>query len=167
MKKESLVKIGYVMKTHGLKGEITLKLNADAPDLSVGEAVMIEMDSGHVPYFVEKISYKHDQAFLKLEEVQNIEQSGKLKGRSIFIDKSKRPKLKRGEYYDDELVGFEVYNHSESLGFVVQVISQGVARFLEVGERGVLIPMNGPFIKSISKSKKRIEVELPEGFLEI
>jgi len=30
-----------------------------------------------------------------------------------------------------------------------------------------MIPVNGPFIKSISKAKKKIQVELPEGFLEI
>lgn len=167
MKQDSLVKIGYVKKTHGLKGEVTLKLNPDAPEIEIGEALMIELDSGHVPYFVENISYKHDQAFLKLEEIQTINQSEQLKGRSIFIEKAKRPKLARGEYYDDELVGLQVYNDTESIGIVNQVISQGVVRFLEIGENGILIPVNGPFIKSISKSKKRIEVELPEGFLDI
>jgi 16S rRNA processing protein RimM len=35
------------------------------------------------------------------------------------------------------------------------------------GEKEVLIPVNSPFILSINKSKKRISVDLPEGFLDI
>jgi 16S rRNA processing protein RimM len=45
----------------------------------------------------------------------------------------------------------------------------GPNRFLVVDHKGkeVLIPINGPFIKSVNKSKKKITVELPEGFLEL
>ncbi|MNC96079.1 16S rRNA-processing protein RimM [compost metagenome] len=65
------------------------------------------------------------------------------------------------------MVGMEVWDGGVNLGSVGQVINQGFTRFLEVGDRNVLIPINGPFIKSISKTKKKIEVELPEGFLDI
>jgi 16S rRNA processing protein RimM len=167
MKKESFIKIGYVMKTHGLKGEVTLKLNPDSPEIEPQSVLMVELETGQVPYFVEQASYKGNQVFVKLEEVNSIEQSEQLKGRSIFIEKTSRPKLKRGEFYDDEMVGMEVWDGEVNLGVVGQVINQGFTRFLEVGERNVLIPINGPFIKSISKTKKRIEVELPEGFLDI
>ena len=109
MKKDSLVRIGYVMRTHGLKGEVTIKLNLDAPVMTIGDIIMIEMDTGSVPYFVERISYKNNHAFLKLEDIKTIEQSKPLKGRSIFIEKSKRPKLNKGEYYNDELIGLEVF----------------------------------------------------------
>lgn len=164
---KSLAKIGYIMKTHGLKGEVTIKLYPDAPKISPQDVLMIELDSDHVPYFVENISLKNNQAFVKFEDVHSIEQSEVLKGKSIFIAKTKRPKLRKGEYYDDELIGLNVWEGEETLGYVTQVVHQGPARFIEVGEKSVLIPINGPFIKTISKTKKKIEVELPEGFLDI
>jgi 16S rRNA processing protein RimM len=187
MKKESFVKIGYVMKTHGLKGEVTLNLSPESPELASQDLLMIESNGGMVPYFIQGISYKGDKAYLKLEDVNTFEKASELKGCSIYFEKSKRPKLKRGEYYDDELIGFEVVDKTNgSLGEVVQISSQGLSRLMEIkpigswgheprpegheprlGEKVVLIPMNGPFIKSISKTKKKIEVELPEGFLEI
>ena len=167
MKKDSLVKIGYVLKTHGLKGAVTLRLNPDAPEIKTGAAILIEVDTGHVPYFIEMITHRNDQAFLKLEDVNTIEQSKQLKGRSIFIEKSKRPKLTRGEYYDDELIGLTVFEGKKALGIVNQIINQGPARFIEVGPGKLLIPINGPFIKSISTRNKRMEVELPDGFLDI
>jgi 16S rRNA processing protein RimM len=52
---------------------------------------------------------------------------------------------------------------------VREVFESGPNRFLMIDwhEKEVMIPINGPFIKSINKSKKKISVELPEGFLEI
>jgi 16S rRNA processing protein RimM len=164
---KDLIKIGYTMKTHGLKGELTLNLSADAPELSVGDTLMIEQVS-LVPYFVERLSGNGAKVFVKFEGVNSIEEATALKGCSIFIEKSKRPKLKRGEFYDDELIGFQVIDSTHgNLGTVNQINTQGLNKLLEIGEKGILIPLNGPFIQSISKSKKQIAVELPEGFLEI
>ena len=156
------------MKTHGLKGEVTLNLSQDAPEIAVKDVLIVEQKSGLVPYFTESVSENGLKAFIKFEGVNTIDQSNELKGCSVFIDKSKRPKLKRGEYYDDELTGFSVLDKAQgNLGKVTGIISQGLNRLLEVGEQGLLIPLNGPFITSVSKAKKKIEVELPEGFLDI
>ena len=156
------------MKTHGLKGEVTLNLSPDAPELTVKDVLMVEQMGGHVPFFVQQISINGNKVFLKLEDVNTFEQASQLKGCSVFIEKSKRPKLKRGEFYDDELDGFEVVDKTHgNLGHVSQIISQGLSRLLEVGDKNLLIPINGPFIISISKTKKKIDVDLPEGFLEI
>ncbi len=168
MQQESIVKIGYVIKTHGLKGEVTLNLSPDSPELAANEVLIFEQKGGLVPYFIQQISANGSKVFIKLDGVNSFEHASQLKGCSIFIEKSLRPKLKRGEFYDDELTGFEVWDErGGNLGQVSQVISQGLIKLLEVGEKSVLIPMNGPFIKSISKGKKKIQVELPEGFLEI
>jgi 16S rRNA processing protein RimM len=52
---------------------------------------------------------------------------------------------------------------------VVQVEQAGPNKLLAIDHNGkeVLIPVNGPFIKGINKSKKKITVTLPEGFLDI
>ena len=156
------------MKTHGLKGEVTLNLSPDAPQLTTINLFIIELKNGLVPHFVESTVFNGSKAFLKLEGIDSIDAAAELKGCSVFIEKSVRPKLKRGEFYDDELVGFDVQDkeHGE-LGRVTNIISQGMTKLLEIGERGILIPVNGPFILSISKLKKKIEVDLPEGFLDI
>jgi 16S rRNA processing protein RimM len=58
---------------------------------------------------------------------------------------------------------------SGSLGRVVEVISAGPNRLLSVDHDGkeVLIPLNSPFIEGVNKSRKKITVALPDGFLEI
>lgn len=169
MEIQDCYKIGYVSKTHGLKGEVTVNTLPECPDLNSIENVFLEQTGGLVPYFIKSVSVKGDKAFVKFEEVDGIDAASELKGVSLYLPKTERPKLSRGEFYNDEVVGFEVIENEEALGRVTDIMEAGPNRFLVIDHNGkeVLIPINGPFIKSINKSKKKVTVELPEGFLDI
>jgi len=162
-------KIGYVMKTHGLKGEITMAVMPECPDLAGVETIFLERRQQLVPYFVESLSFRGDKAFIKLEDVDSLEQASDLKGTSIFLAKAERPKPARGEFYSDEVIGFEVADQQRVLGKVKEVVEVGPSRFLslDVDNRETLIPVVGPFIKSVNRSTRKIKVELPDGFLDI
>ena len=159
------------MRTHGLKGEVTISLDIEAPaDWESLESIFLETKSQLVPYFIEAISVRHDKAFVKFEDVNTPEAAAALKGCSLYLPKTSRPKLARGEFYNEEIIDFEVMD--EEVGFLgtVQTIEQaGPNRFIVLSHKmkEVMIPINGPFIKSINKSKKTINVLLPEGFLDI
>jgi 16S rRNA processing protein RimM len=169
MNSNTLFKIGYISKTHGLKGEITAVLESEI-DLSDHEVLVIEVKSGFIPYSVESISGQALKPFIKLEGVDTIDAASALKGGSLYISKAERAKLSRGEFYDDEVVDFKV-NDSRlgDLGRVKEVQSHGANRLILIlhGSKEILVPVNGPFIKSINKSKKTIQLELPDGFLEV
>lgn len=166
---QACFKIGYVARTHGLKGEITIMTLPDCPDLSGLGTVFIDKKGQLVPYFIQTSSIKGDKAFVKLEDVDTIDLATDLKGASIFLPKTERPKAGRGEFHNDEVIGFTVLEGARPLGTVKEVSEIGPGRFLLVDKKGkeILIPINGPFIKSVNKSAKKIKVELPEGFLDI
>lgn len=169
MNKETCYKIGYVAKTHGLKGEVTLIIT-EAVDLENVRSLFLEIRNNLVPYFIEHFSDRQDKVFIKFEEVNTAEQAALLKGASIYLDKSLRPKLVRGEFYDDEIIGFTAEDSTSGvLGTVTGVIQSGASRLIQIDNNGkeVLIPVNAPFITSVNKSKKKIALDLPEGFLEI
>lgn len=171
MKTDELYKAGFVMRTHGLKGEVTISLDADAPaEWESLESVFLEIKTQRIPYFVEAISVRHNQAFVKFEDVNTPEAAQALKGSSIYLPKASRPKLSRGDFYHDEVLDFEVIDEELGLLGTVQHIEQaGQNRFVVLSHKTkeVMIPVNGPFIKSINKTKKKITVALPEGFLDI
>ncbi len=169
MEIDAAFKIGYVMKTHGLKGEVTIALSPECPDLAGVDTIFIEKNLQLVPYFVQSVSFQSDKAFVKLEDVDHIDQASTLKGSSIFLPKVSRPRLARGEFYSDEVIGFEVVDEKRVLGHVKEVVEAGPGRFLslDVDSKETLIPVTGPFIKSINRSNKKIKVELPDGFLDI
>jgi 16S rRNA processing protein RimM len=164
MEINSCFKIGYIAKTHGLKGGVTANFS-EAGEFDSLKSVFIEIKHSLVPYFIESYSDRGEKGFIKFEDVNTFEQAEALKGCSIYLPKTVRPKLKR-----DEVLGFEVEDlHMGILGDVKEIMESGANRLLSIDRSGkeVLIPVNGPFIKSVNKSKKKIQTELPEGFLDL
>ena len=163
-------KAGYVAKTHGLKGEVTIVMSVDCPDPESLKIFFVEINQNLVPHFIQSVSVKGDKAFLKFEDVNTPEEAALLKGCSLYLPKTERPKLSKGEFYSEEIVGFEVIDTENGLlGVVKEVFEHGLSRHLVVvrEQKEVLIPTNGPFIQGINKSKKKITVTLPDGFLDI
>jgi 16S rRNA processing protein RimM len=171
MNKETCYKIGFIMKPHGLKGQVTIALDDEAPeDFAAIETVFVEVSERLLPYFIQDISLKGNKAFLKLEDVDTAEEAHQISKSSLYLPKTSRPKSGRGEFYDDEVIGFEVSDTGAgTLGKITEVIQAGPNKLLAIdwGGKEVLIPLNSPFIDSINKSKRKITVTLPDGFLEI
>jgi 16S rRNA processing protein RimM len=167
----SCFKIGWIQKPHGLKGEVTVMLDDDAPaDMSSIDSVLLEQDNRMIPYFIQSISAQGKKAFIKFEDIDSPEAAAKISKQSLFIPKSLRPKSGRGTFYDDEVIGFYVDDEEVgSLGTIKEVVQAGPNRLLllEYNGKEVLIPVNAPFIKRVNKSKKTIKVALPEGYLDI
>ncbi len=166
---QSCFKIGYISKSRGLAGEVTVIFN-EPIEAQSDDPLFIEINGGLVPYVIESISSRTDKSFIKFEDIDTLEAANQLKGCSLYLPKEIRPELKRGEFYNDEVVGFIVEDAvAGELGSVSEVIQSGPNRLIQVlkGQKEILIPVNGPFLKSINRSKKKIKVELPDGFLEI
>ena len=168
---DSCFKIGFVQKTHGLKGEVTMALDDSAPaDLSKLKMLYLGDDTRIVPYFIAAISPRGAKTFVKFEDINTIEEAAQLVRKSVYLEKSIRPKKPRGEFYDDEIVSFQVVDAAIGpLGEITGVTMAGSNRLLVVDYAGkeVLVPVNSPFITSINKSKKLVTVDLPDGFLDI
>jgi 16S rRNA processing protein RimM len=164
-------KVGYILKPHGLKGEVTLSLDPEFPENADQlEVLFVERDRRLVPYFITSLSVRGDKAFVKFEDVNSPETATAISKSAVYLPKSHRVKSGRGEFYDDEVIGFEVTDSDLGvLGKITEVVAAGPNKLLAVDHQGkeVLIPVNSPFITAINKSKKRITVTLPEGFLNI
>lgn len=140
----------------------------ESPEPEEIRHVFILQKGDFVPYFVEHFSARPDQLVVKWEDVNTIDAAEQLKGCEVFLPKKARPKLARGEFYNDEVIGFAVAMSEQLLGTVKAVTETGGNRFLVLDNaRETFIPVHGPFIKSINKAKRRILVELPDGFLEL
>jgi 16S rRNA processing protein RimM len=169
MQKKDCYLIGYISKTHGLKGEVTVILSEPVTIASL-PSVYVEIRNNLVPYFIESFSERPDKVFIKFEEVQTAQQASALKGCGLFLSKENRPRLTRGNFYNDEVIGFEVTDEKLGLlGVLQQVMQSGPNQLLQIHAKGkeILIPVNSPFIRSVNKSKKTINVLLPDGYLDI
>lgn len=171
MTTETCYKIGFIMKPHGLKGQVTISLDPEAPrDFEEIDTVFLDLKEKLLPFFIEAISLKGNKAFLKLEGIDTPEDAQRVSKSSIYLPKSTRPKSGRGEFYDDEVIGFEVVDSALGmLGPITEIVVAGPNKLLSVSyhQKEVLIPLNSPFIEGVNKSKKKVTVTLPDGYLEI
>lgn len=162
---------GKILRPHGLKGEVTVFLEADVPvNWQHLKGVYIELDGQYVPHRIEHISLKGSQAFVKFKDVGTREDAAFLQKRSMYLPKSERPRRIGLDFYDDEVTGFKILEKTTGLlGTVIRVDRTGSSRHLIFQFQGIekMIPVNGPFIQGINRSAKTIRVELPEGFLDI
>jgi 16S rRNA processing protein RimM len=171
MEIKSALKIGFILKPHGLKGEVTISLDVSAPeDMESLQSVFLEKDNRLIPYFIEAISVRGPKAFIKFEDVNSLEMAAEISRQGIYIPKPERAKSKQGEFYPDEVIGYKVSTESDELiGIIKEVMEEGPNPMLVLDHdnKEVLIPLNSPFIENVDKRKKQIVVNLPEGFLDI
>jgi 16S rRNA processing protein RimM len=171
MKVEHCYKIGKIARPHGLKGEVTVLLEDAPADWDTLKNVFIQLRPNElVPFFIESVSVRGTKAFVKFEEHDTPEQAESISKKDIYLPKTERPKSGKGEFYDDEIMGFKVDDvQLGEIGEISAVETSGTIRLLVVSneKKEFLIPTNGPFITSVNKTKKKISVDLPEGFLDI
>jgi len=89
MKLSQCYKVGYVMKPHGLKGEVTMSLDAESPaDFESLETLFLEKGNVLVPYFVETMSVSGSKAYVKFEDVDTHEAAGDISKSGVYLPKS-------------------------------------------------------------------------------
>ena len=118
---------------------------------------------------------------LKFAGVNNISDAEQLAKLELQVPRDERTELEAGAAYVSEIVGCEVWvgeaGNRRLLGVVTEVqFGTGEAPLLVVrqhaepgenGEREFLIPYAEEFLEAADLAKRRIEMQLPEGLLEL
>lgn len=167
---EACYQLGYVLKAHGLKGELVIEIDADNPqEYSEMESIFVEVNKKLVPFFIERIQLNGSKAIIKFEEIEAIDQAKTFKGSRIYLPLEVLPELDDG-YYFHELIGFQVIDSKEGeLGKISGVFDSGSQDLIamEYQEKEVLIPLTDEVVTKVDKKAKCISTTLPDGLLDI
>src|SRR6202000_2835051 len=114
MKIEDCFRIGTVLKTRGLKGELQLYVDFEnLPDIDI-TAIFIDMAGKLVPYFVESIKYpQKNTAYIYLEDIDTIEKATSLAKKDVYLSNKQKPKAKKAEFTLKDLLGFIAIDDNE------------------------------------------------------
>jgi len=164
--------LGHIAKSKGFKGELSLFLDVDEPENYQSlDRILVDLGGVLTPFFIDSLRLKENgYADIKLEGVDNKDDSVRLSGKQVFLPLSDLPSLPDDEYYLHDLEGMEVIDdHQGSLGQVQKVLDYSNNPLLEVneGKDEVLIPINDLFVKKVDKAKNQIFVDLPEGLTDV
>ncbi|MDB5157316.1 MAG: rRNA processing protein RimM [Mucilaginibacter sp.] len=171
MKIEDCFRIGSVLKTKGLKGEMQMYVDFDNLDAIDFNAIFIEISGKLAPFFVESIKYNQkNAAYLYLEDVDTIEKASALVRKDIYLPNKLKPKKRKSDFTLKDLVGFTAVDENEGeLGEITAIheYPQQLIAAVTYKNCEVLFPLNEEIIVAIDVVKEILTVDLPEGLLDI
>lgn len=164
--------LGYVIKPHGLKGEVQVFLDVDSPgEYEALESVFVQQGQQLVPFFIESIAIGSGKAIVAFEDVESVDTATELKGCSLFLPLDNLPDLGSDDFYYHELVGFNLKSTAgEMIGVIKDVLEAGAQDLIAVTHPSgneILVPLTDELISSLDKEKKELVMEIPEGLLDV
>ncbi len=173
MRVHDCYQLGYVIKTHGLHGEVSILLDVDFPEAYEElESVFVASAGSEtlVPFFVEHIAIRQNKALIKFEEVDTIEQAEALLKAQLYLPLSSLPPLEGDRYYYHEIIGFTVTDQEQGELGTVRDVYESTGQdmiVMQYQEKEVLIPINDDIVQRVDKAQSLVHVMLPEGLLEV
>lgn len=173
MQVDECYQLGYILKPHGLQGELDVFLDVDFPeDYQELESVFVELPGSGtlVPFFIEHISITPKKSVVKFEDIDTIEQAEGLIKASLYLPLNTLPELEDYQFYFHEIIGFTVQDKNEGpLGTVKDVYAANGQDLLAMDykNREILIPISNEIVPRVDKAQKIIFTHLPEGLLDI
>jgi len=164
-------KIGKLVSTFGLKGELVLKHHLGKKTSLKGlKAIFVEeRKESFIPWFIENTKIKsEEEIYLKLEGVNIREQAIKLTQKEVWLPEEEFKKFS-AKSSPINLLGYDIIEGEQVLGKIVEVIEQPhqILCRIELNKKEAYIPLHEETIRKIDKKKQQVIVSLPPGLLEI
>lgn len=172
MNKADCFHLGNVARLHGFKGEVSLFFDVTNPSDYEGlDAVFIEINNQLTPFFVEKLRMTPKGfAVVKFEGVDSENDARLLLRKKLYLPAQVLQDLGDKEFYDHEVVGFEVIDQDfGSIGILEQVIDLKANPLLQVvkDEKEILIPISNNVVQKVDRKNKQLHIQAPPGLIEL
>jgi len=167
--------VGRVVKAHGIAGELVVEIRTDDPAARFAPGNTLRAKNSRRG---EERSYVVDQArehgarlLVRLAGVDDRDAADALRGSLFVVDSGELPPIDEPDtYYDHQLEGLHVRTTTGlDVGVVAEVLHTAAAELLAVrrdsGE--VLVPFVSAIVTSVSLDDRSIEIDPPDGLLEL
>jgi len=164
-----LIRIGQILTTHGIRGEVKVLPLTDNPKrYDELEYAYLELSPEYKKVHIESVKYHQDVLLIKFKEYPDINAAEQLRNTYICITREQLMPLPPDHYYIFDLIGLNVYEKENYLGKIKDVISTGSndVYVVENDTKEILLPALKSVIKSIDLTNKKVFVELPPGLLD-
>lgn len=156
--------VGRIAAAHGLKGEVKVMSYTEEPTAIASYGPLLVEGLGKA-LRIKSVRQANATLIVRFEGVEERTQAEALKGARLYVAREQLPALESDVYYQADLIGLEVITGEMMLGSVAQVVNFGGGDLLEVQRSGgsLLVPFAGA---KVDRAQRRIEVQLPDGFLD-
>ncbi|TAF72492.1 MAG: 16S rRNA processing protein RimM [Bacteroidetes bacterium] len=172
MSVEDCFLFGTIIKPHGYKGHLTIKVDSSIKQkVSKMERMYLENKGTFVPFFVSEFSQNGQTAILKFEDIETDKEANKLAQSRVFVENKFLPKKQTPDFQPNLFADFEAFDENNILFGKIDAIFEVPANMLfsvlHVSGKEILIPAQLEFISSVDKKTKKVFFNLPEGYLDV
>ncbi len=164
------IEFGYVLKAHGVLGDIRVIPTTDFSLPSSVEQLRVVPRAGSAEVLaLAGVRPVHGAYLIRFTEVKGREAAESLKGASVQLHRDLLPALADGEYFLFELRGASVVD--EKLGVIGEVddlLDNGGQVLLKLDHGGEerLLPCVEEWMRGYDRETRRLAVSIPDGLWE-
>ena len=161
--------VAKILTTHGLQGEVKVALITDFPNNRFAAGSRLALKDDHNLVLTVKSGRPFKQFWLvTFEEIDDIEQAEKLKGKVLVVSQENQQELPAGSYYYRDIIGCQVIDNGnkEVIGKITDIEAPGANDIWLVKEKNgneFWLPYIKNVVKEIDIENQKIYVELMEG----
>lgn len=170
MNKLTHFKIGQIVNTQGLKGEVRVYAYTDDiyrfDDL---ETFYLGKDL-ETKWNVEKVRYKGNMVIMKIKGIDTVEEAEKLRNKYMYVSREESRELEEGEYFIADMIGMDVYTvKGEHVGILEDVLQYAANDvYLVKNDEGkeFMIPAIMKFVPTIDMNERKMIIDPIKGMLD-
>ncbi|MFT8824683.1 MAG: ribosome maturation factor RimM [Liquorilactobacillus mali] len=165
----SFYEVGQIINTHGIHGEVKVKIITDFPDERFKKGKMLYLLLPDRELVLKIIAVRKVKQFylLTFENYQDINLVEKFKGLKLAVKEEQQQKLADNNFYHHEIIGLKVFDEENNeIGEVSEVMSLGandVWSVKRVGKKDLLLPAIHDVIKKVDIANGSIIVDVLDG----
>jgi 16S rRNA processing protein RimM len=160
--------IGYISKTHGLKGHVILRLNELVNIDENIKSIFLDLNGSQVPYFIEECRPNNAGYIIKLETIDVVDMSKKLIGKKAF---ALSDFILEEDESLKEFIGYAIIDSKlGNIGNIADVdekTDNAIIKVIHPSGVEIILPFNDDFIIEIDDDLKTIKFNAPEGLIEM
>jgi 16S rRNA processing protein RimM len=168
----SMVRVGRVTRPWGNRGEVTVAPDTDFGDtrFSAGAEIFVQRADEIVPVTVAEGREQRGWWVVRFSGVDSIDAAETFRGAELRVPADTLQPLESGRFYVHDLLGCDVRRIDGSrVGRVERVdLATGVPQLaVDAGGEEILVPLVDAICRRIDVTEKVIEIDPPEGLIEL
>ena len=149
MKEQNLILVGKIVAPQGIRGEFRVQSFAEKPEDFKKFHIMCDKCESTAFQFVRVL--KQNVIVAKIDGINDRNTVETLRGTELFISRDDLPKLNDDEYYQTDLIGFDVVRDGKKIGVVDGFQNFGGGDIIEM-ENGEMVSFIGATVDIKNKT---------------
>lgn len=168
---ETMLRVGVISSTHGVRGEVKVYPTTDDVNRFKSlKEVILDTGKEQIPLEIQGVKFFKNMVILKFKGYDDINEIEKYKGKDLLVSREHAVKLEEGENFIADLIGLKVVtDQDETLGVLTDVLKTGANDVYVVetpDKKEVLLPVIKECVLDVKLEEGLVLVHIMPGLLD-